>query len=49
MNPYKQLNVISDGKSAVQLQVAKAIFNRFLSLQSELGDAFLKSSKDFIN
>ena len=49
MNSYKQLNIVSDKQFAVQLQVAKAMFNRFLGLQSVLGDAFLKSSKDFIN
>jgi len=49
MNPCKHLNIVSDQQSAVQMQVAKAIFARFLSLKSELGDAVLKSSKDFIN
>gem|GEM_PF-1874786 len=49
MNPFQQLNNASDKQSAIQLQVAKAMFNRFLSNQSTLGDSFLKSSKDFIN
>jgi len=49
MNPYKQLNSVSDNEIASQLRMATAMFNRFITLQSELGDAFLKSSKDFIN
>ncbi|WP_276347702.1 hypothetical protein [Daejeonella sp. JGW-45] len=34
--------------TALQLQVAAAGFLRVLTSQYELGDAFLKSSKDFI-
>ncbi len=49
MNPYKELNIVSASQFAQQLRVAKAMFNRFLALQSSLGDSFLKSSKDFIN
>ncbi|ACU04043.1 hypothetical protein Phep_1835 [Pedobacter heparinus DSM 2366] len=48
MNPFKQLNRRLDEKFANQLRVATAMFNCFLSIQFELGDAFLKSSKDFI-
>jgi len=32
-----------------KLRVSKGMFCRFLSLQFRLGDAFLKSSKDFIH
>ena len=49
MDPRKQLNTVSDKLFASQLRVARAMFNRFLSHQSALGDSFLKSSKDFIN
>lgn len=48
MDPRKQLRM-SDKLFASQLRMAKAMFNRFLSHQSALGDSFLKSSKDFIN
>nr|WP_162988998.1 hypothetical protein [Pedobacter schmidteae] len=48
MNANQQL-IWSDRQFARQLRMAKAMFNRFLSLQSALGDAFLKSSKDFIH
>jgi hypothetical protein len=49
MNPQKQLNSVSDYKFASQLRKATAMFNRFIALQFQLGDAFLKSSKDFVN
>lgn len=49
MNPYKELNIVFDNQFAQQMRVARAMFNRFLALQSSLGDSFLKSSKDFIN
>jgi hypothetical protein len=32
-----------------KLRMALAMFCRFLSLQYNLGDSFLKSSKDFIH
>ncbi|WEK21009.1 MAG: hypothetical protein P0Y49_07635 [Candidatus Pedobacter colombiensis] len=41
--------MMSDKQFASQLRTAKAMFNRFLALQSALGDSFLKSSKDFIH
>ncbi|WP_165973245.1 hypothetical protein [Pedobacter sp. ok626] len=48
MNSYKQLNRASNEQFARQLRTASAMFIRFLSIQSSLGDSFLKSSKDFV-
>lgn len=48
MSPSRRLYKTSDHKFARQLKVATAMFCRFLSAQYNLGDSFLKSSKDFV-